>query len=104
MNIVALLSHSFLLTNLWGEQKKTPSEEALAFQSKSGGKPPGMVHTLCPPAHLPTVLLWRELATNKVQLKKSKPSPRINQRINQTEIQLGDTGDMGNAPTKSSAF
>lgn len=50
---MALLSHSFLLTNLWGEKiKKTRSEEALSCQCESEGEFAGTEDMLCLPAHL----------------------------------------------------
>lgn len=40
----------------------------------------------------------------KIQLKKSKPSPGINQHTNQKEIQLASKGDMHKVRTKSNSL
>jgi len=70
MNIVALLTHSFLLTNLWGEEiKKALREEALASEWRVKESLQGWCWCSAhhPPAHLLTVLLWREPATKQAQ-------------------------------------
>lgn len=50
MNIVALLSHSFLLTNLWGKEKRLQGGSAAAGRRKTCRLVPSACqHVLCPP-------------------------------------------------------